>query len=272
MEIRRILVSFDPDGFSADLAQCAIQLAQRFQAELVGFAAAMPWPVTAGLDYTGAAAPVYAEQLADLERRFTALEGQFRASLPAGLKAVWRQMVEVPERGLIATGRSIDLVLLGPGPDHGLIRQVDPGSVVLSLGRPVLITGTGAKEVSADRIVVGWKDTREARRAVVDALPFLKSASSVMVCAVEEGDFAAAKLSLQDALEWMKSHDINATGDIVPKENDEFAATLEKARIDFRADLTVTGAYGHSRMREWLLGGMTRELLELPTSNRFMAN
>ena len=85
MEIRRILVDFEPDGFSPDLAQCAVQLALRFEAELVGFSAAMPWPITAGPDYTGIAATIYAEQRADLDKRLSALEEQFHAAVPAGV-------------------------------------------------------------------------------------------------------------------------------------------------------------------------------------------
>lgn len=268
------MVDFEPGGFSPDLAQCAVQLAQRFGAELVGFSAAMPWPVLATADDAGVAATIYGEQRADLEERLDVLEQQFRAAVPAGLKNSWRRMIEAPERGLITMGRSIDLALMGPasGTSDGIMRAADPASVVLSLGRPLLFVGAGVDHVSADRIVVGWKDTREARRAVVDALPFLKAASAVMICAIEEGDFATAKPGLQEALDWMKSHDVNAIGDLVPKGADGFAATLEKVRADFRADLAVTGAYGHSRMREWLLGGMTRELLELGTTNRFMSS
>jgi nucleotide-binding universal stress UspA family protein len=93
-----------------------------------------------------------------------------------------------------------------------------------------------------------------------------------MVCAVEEGDFAVAKPSLRDALDWMQSHGVKVTGDVVPCDAAGLAATLEKARVEFGADLIVTGAYGHSRMREWLLGGMTRELIEAQNSSRFMSN
>lgn len=271
MEIRRILVDFEAGAFSPELAQCAVQLAQRFSAELVGFSAATPWPVTAGLDYAGVAATIYAEQRAELDKQLNELERQFSAAVPAGVKAFWRQMIETPDRGLVAVGRSIDLALIGASSGTGE-GAPDPASAVLGLGRPLLFIGTGVSHIAADRIIVGWKDTREARRAVVDALPFFKAASAVMVCAIEEGDFATTKPSLQDALDWMKCHEINAIGDVVPEEPEGIAATLEKARADFRADLTVTGAYGHSRMREWLLGGMTRELLDLRTSSRFMSN
>jgi nucleotide-binding universal stress UspA family protein len=274
VEIRRILVELEPDNFSPELTQCAIGLAERFRADLIGFSAAMPWPVMAGVDYTGTVATIYAEQLADLENRFVRLEQQFRAAVPPSLKVFWRQLVETPDRGITAMGRSADLVLIrsGPAKRDGTMGTPDPASVVLSLGRPLLLIGAGVNHIAADRIVVGWKDTREARRAVADALPFLKAASSVMVCAIEEGDFAATKQSLRDVLDWMQAHDVKAAGDVVPQEIDGLAATLEKARTEFGADLTVTGAYGHSRMREWLLGGMTQELLELEKSNRLVSN
>jgi len=274
MEIRRILVVLEPDNFSPELLQCAVGLAERFRAELIGFSAAMPRPVSAGVDYSGVAAEIYAEQLTDLEKRLERLEQQFRAAVPSEMKTFWRQMIEIPDRGIINISRCADLVLMGSSPAErdGMIREPDPATVVLSLGRPLLLVGSGVSRIAADRIVVGWKDTREARRAVADALPFLKAASAVMVCAVEEGDFAVAKPSLRDALDWMQSHGVKVTGDVVPCDAAGLAATLEKARVEFGADLVVTGAYGHSRMREWLLGGMTRELIEAQNSSRFMSN
>jgi len=274
MEIRRILVNFELDRFSPALASCASALAQRFSAEVIGFSAAVPSPAFAGVHGAVAAASVYAEQRIEIETQLGAGREKFVQAMPAAIKSEWRQMVETPNRGLVEIGRAVDLVLAG-SPDASPwnpLRSLNVGDALLSLGRPMLLVSPGTQEIKADRIVIGWKDTKEARRAVVDALPFLKSASAVKLCAIEEGDFAHAKPSVEDVLHWLQRHDVNATSDIVPKEYEGLSATLDKARRDFGADLVVTGAYGHSRLQEWFLGGMTRDLLETPISNRFMSN
>lgn len=274
MEIRRILVNFDLDKFSPALAATAVGLAQRFGAELVGFAAAVPSPVFAGVHGAIAAASIYAEQRLEMERQLSALQSAFTAAMPATLKTQWRQMVETPNRALTAVARSVDLVLTGPQGEQNPspLRNLDIGTAVLGLGRPVVVVGAGTQEIKADKIVIGWKDTREARRAVVDALPFLKAASAVRIIAIEEGDFATAKPSLADALDWLRTHDVKATSDMVPAAFEGLSTTIDNIRREFGADLVVTGAYGRSRLEEWLLGGMTRDLIAATYSNRFMAN
>jgi nucleotide-binding universal stress UspA family protein len=130
----------------------------------------------------------------------------------------------------------------------------------------------GLSRIQADNIVVGWKDSREARRAVVDALPFLQAAKEVTVATIHEGDFANEKESLEDVLGWMRRHDIEPRGDVQPSAAGGPAETLESLAKDRGADLIVTGGYGHGRMREWLFGGMTRDLLSDRTVHRFMSN
>jgi nucleotide-binding universal stress UspA family protein len=105
---------------------------------------------------------------------------------------------------------------------------------------------------------VGWKDTREARRAVWDALPFLKRASQVVVISVDDGDGAADP---QDIVGLLQVHDVYATS--VRKDACGSAASeaLVDAASEQAADLLVAGAYGHGRLREWAFGGVTRDLL-----------
>jgi nucleotide-binding universal stress UspA family protein len=148
---------------------------------------------------------------------------------------------------------------------------VDPGDLVLKLGRPVVFTGSDAEVIQGQKIVVGWKDAREARRAVSDALPFLKNATEVFVAEVEERDYSSEWTSLKDVLHWLELQGVKARGEIVPLAGST-AETIVSAASDMGADLIVTGAYGHSRLREWLFGGATLELLGESTINRLMSN
>ena len=274
MEIRTILVSVDIDSFSPELLQCAGNLAKRFDAALIGLAAAEPSAALVGVEGLGATVGWYQKEREDIEARLRTLEGQFRSLAPADLKVDWRAHVAAPNRSLASTASCADLILAGSRhhrPDGNYQRSLDLGELVLSAGRPVLVVGAGVAEVKADKVVIGWKDTREARRAVSDALPFLKAAGDVFIATIDEGDLGAEKANLEDVLAWLERHDVKARGDVYPDKGGP-ANSLEGIAKSIEADLVVTGGYGHSRLREWLFGGMTRDLLAAQTINRFMSN
>lgn len=273
MEIRTILVNLDVDLFSPPLVKYAADLAQRFNADLIGLAAAQPSSTLIGVEGGGAMATLYAEERKAIETRLRTLEDQFRALLPTGIKAEWRSFPDAPNRILNASARCADLILTGSrlATDHNYLRSVDVGELVLTAGRPVLVAGAGIAESKAEKIAVGWKDTREARRAVSDALPFLKAARDVVVVTISEGDPSAEEANLNDVVAWMKRHDVAARGDVYSAEGG-LAVSLEEISKKLGTDLIVTGGYGHSRLREWLFGGMTRDLLAAPTMSRFMSN
>ena len=274
MEIRTILVNLDIDSFSPDLVKCAGGLARRFNAELIGLAAAEPSPALVGIEGAAATVGWYNQEREDIEVRLRSLETEFRAFAPAGVETTWRAYVDAPNRSLAWTARCADLIVTSShlgSISQNYLRSVDIGELVLTAGRPVLVVGAGVAEVEASKIVVGWKDTKEARRAVADALPFLKAASDVVVVTVNESDLGAEKASLAEVLAWLHRHEVKARGDVYPAKGGAADALQATAKL-LEADLVVTGGYGHSRLREWLFGGMTRDLLAARTINRFMSN
>lgn len=106
--------------------------------------------------------------------------------------------------------------------------------------------------------MVAWKDTREARRAVLDALPILRMASRVDVVAVTCADHPSGAA---DVAAYLSTHGIHATSAEHRSEGTSDAETLLELASGYSADLIVMGAYGHSRMREMVLGGVTRDVL-----------
>ena len=115
--------------------------------------------------------------------------------------------------------------------------------------------------LKCDHVIIGWKDTREARRAVLDALPLLKKAAHLSVVEiVDEEECGVACARLDDVVGWLKQHGIEANALTFHPNGDE-AAKLAGIAQEQAADMIVAGAYGHSRMQEWVLGGVTRELL-----------
>ena len=113
-----------------------------------------------------------------------------------------------------------------------------------------------------EHVVIGWRDSREARRAVRDALPFLHEATRVTVVEIcESGEEAAAQEHIDDVARYLSRHRIGGGPRVVIHQEGSGAAQLIRLAQNEGADLIVTGAYGHSRLGEWMFGGMTRDLL-----------
>ena len=110
--------------------------------------------------------------------------------------------------------------------------------------------------------MVAWKDTREARRAVWDASPFLRMAEAVHVIAVVDAEeLNAATVGVSDVVRHLERHGIKARAEVRTQREASPADELILVAEQRGADLIVAGAYGHARVREWVLGGVTRDLL-----------
>jgi nucleotide-binding universal stress UspA family protein len=126
-----------------------------------------------------------------------------------------------------------------------------------------LVVPPAVKSLAADHVVIGWKDTREARRAVQDALPFLHEAKRVTIleiCGKDQMD--VARRHVDDVVGYLAQHRIKAERRVEIQANGSGADQIIGLADDEGADLLVTGAYGHNRVNEWIFGGMTRDLLK----------
>ena len=138
----------------------------------------------------------------------------------------------------------------------------DPGAVILASGRPVLVVPRGIGRLQASRVLIAWKDTREARRAVHDALPFLKEAQGVAIAAVAPQDLEQrAREQVADVARYLEHHRIAIEQSIVTSSREADGHVLLRIAEEQKADLIVAGAYGRSRLSEWIFGGVTRDLL-----------
>jgi nucleotide-binding universal stress UspA family protein len=143
-----------------------------------------------------------------------------------------------------------------------LYRTLDPGGAVLKLGRPALVVPEAVETFRGEHVVIGWKDTREARRAVRDALPLLQRATQVTIVeACGPDDEKTALGRLDDVTRYLTYHQVKGGPKVMIEQKGSGASQLIHIARDERADLLVTGAYGHSRLGEWIFGGMTRDLL-----------
>ena len=138
-------------------------------------------------------------------------------------------------------------------------------SLIISTGRPLLVIPKQFNTtVNFDRIVVGWNGSHEAARAVFDALPVLKRASEVHFTVVDpqKMDDRTAKWAGADISETVARHGVKASADTYPTNGEDPGIALLEHAKDLGAGLIVMGAYGHSRLREFILGGATRTILE----------
>jgi nucleotide-binding universal stress UspA family protein len=177
---------------------------------------------------------------------------------------------------LATNARYADLVILGQaGPDDADVPRYLPEEVTLASGRPSLVIpyiGPGA--TLGQRVSVAWDASREAARAVNDALPILQRAQAVGVVTVKprEGPFGHGEQPGADIALHLARHGMKVEVQRVESRDVDVANTILSHIADRSSDLLVMGAYGHSRLRELVLGGVTRTILHDMTVPVFMAH
>jgi nucleotide-binding universal stress UspA family protein len=260
MSIKSLIAYVDADGMPEKRIRLAANVADKFSATLVGLSAlALPPPVVAN----GVVLESGEAYVDEFEARLAARERWFRGIVGSQLKQEWRQELHLPTEVLVREARCADLVIIGQTKDLAIgSTSVDPGGVILRVGRPTLVVPDGVSSLRSEHVVIGWKDTRESRRAVQDALPFLRLAKDVSIVEICEPDQEkTAAGHVEDVAQYLKRHKIDSHPKVLRHQEESGAAQLIRFAQDEQADLLVTGAYGHSRLGEWIFGGMTRDLL-----------
>ena len=268
MDYRSFLVHVEVDSTSSDARiELAASLAKKFDATLIGVAgsALLPLPIADpyGVVIDG---ELFAAEEARLKEDLSAAEDRFRTSPSCeGLSTEWRSAMELPADLIAREARAADVVIVGR--DLERIRRnppqaADPGDILMRLGRPLLVVPPGTGALEAQRILIGWKDTREGRRAVWDALPFLERAERVHVIEVaEEPDLDPAVARVDGVVSYLERHNVVAEAEVRTQRERSVADELLLVAEQVDADLVVAGGYGHARLREWIFGGVTGDLL-----------
>ena len=273
MGYKSIVLNLDIDGMVTPVIKLGVDLAQRFDARLIGLSAAdVPPPVVmeGGVAFEGES---MMHQRKNIERRIEDLRAEFEALAGATVDTEWRGAVGNPTCLLIDSARMADLIVTASpeGASSGNIhRSTDLGNLILQAGRPVFVASTNQENFRINKVLVGWKDTREARRAVTDAIPFLQMAQEVRVITIDNDATDETWNGLDDVVALLSFHGVKAKADVFPEQSD--GGTIADVADAMHADLIISGAYGHSRFREWIFGGATRSLLENDRLNRVMSN
>jgi nucleotide-binding universal stress UspA family protein len=211
------------------------------------------------------------EEAAAIRKRLSELEAEFRAGVEKRAKAVeWRSAQALPVPYILQQARRADLLVVGARSETIVdpCAAADPSDLLMQAGRPIIVVPPAVEWFDFRSVLVAWKDVREARRAVFDALPILATAKEVTIAEIpEQGTHRADALShVADVASWLSGHGI-AASTLVPESGAAVSEQLEKIAADVGAGAVIAGAYGHSRFREWILSGVTR-LLQLMVDHR----
>jgi nucleotide-binding universal stress UspA family protein len=170
-----------------------------------------------------------------------------------------------PDEDLILSSLHSDLVVIGQRELHDLPGYFSPERLLLASGAPILVVPSGWKSESiGKKILVGWNASREARRAIADALPFLIAAASVTLLVVDpdkradrHGEEPGADIAL-----YLARHGAHVEVEQVSSRGSPVADIILSYAADHGVDLIVIGAYSHARSVEMVIGGVTRTLLK----------
>jgi nucleotide-binding universal stress UspA family protein len=267
MSFGTILLHLNGGERDAANLQFAIALAEEHKAHLIALRTITPFYPTIGA-FGDAAVGVIAE----LQERYRASEraaaDKFRAeaeraSSGASVPLEWREEEDFADDIVPVHARYADITILGQ-PERGQVEPTHsaelPANVVMGSGRPIIVVPYAGGFAKPPRhVLIAWSGTREATRAVHDALPILRRADKVSILSVNPKD--GKHLPGADIATHLARHGCKAETSRTVATDISVADAILSDLSDIGADFLVMGAYGHSRLRQWALGGATKDVL-----------
>ena len=255
----------------------AISVADAFEAHVLGVAFAYE-PIIPGTVMGGIPPEFIEAQRVESDKRAKAAVSRFeQAAKRAGISFETR-IISASISGaadqLGRLGRRFDLVVVGqPEREKAVPDEVVDEGVLFDSGRPVIfvpfIQQAGLK---LDRVMVCWDGSRASTRAIADALPFLRKAKQVEIVMVANGRSKSDEIPGADLGQHLARHGLKVEVKRITSPDIDVASTILSYAADSSADMIVMGGYGHSRLREFILGGVTRGLLESMTVPALMSH
>ncbi|MCX8997853.1 universal stress protein [Rhizobiaceae bacterium BDR2-2] len=274
MGYKTVLAVLDKQDKAGQITDFAVHLAETFSGHVIGLHVEnySAVPIVAPMEIPD---PVAIEALQEASRAETgAIEGIFtRKADQSTATWEWRHFVSsigFSSTSVIDSARAADLIVAAQG-DGSLLsdNRSDIENFLFESGRPVLLVPqilTEPKPIR--RVLLAWNGSREAARATFDALPFLKQAESVEIFSVnpQETPTQTPETAGAEIAAALARHGVNAVLSTHSATDLDASSVIENRLAESSIDLLVMGAYGHSRWRELLFGGVTRTLLESMTA------
>ena len=277
MTIKNLLLHIDHSESCKHRVKIAIELAKKYDARLTVLFVVPDYFV-----------PSYVEAQISTDV-IVAINEQAREKAEATLDRIRQQITDsglsadtyIEEGGIINIltdyARYTDLAILGqsqPDDPENLSNSL-ADHVVLESGSPCLVIPyIGCRETSGKRVLLAWNESRESARALKDALPVLKTADKVMVLFIKPKTHNEEQTEIQKEVmrDYLAAHGVDATISVCIDSQHNTGDIILAETIDNDIDLIVMGAYGHSRLRELVLGGATRHLLQQMTVPVFISH
>ena len=271
MSDKSILVHFNDEHRAAAMLRAGLGIARACSAHLTGLAV-LP-PVIIVPDTEGSSGAVIDDHRESYRPQLARMRMSFKEGADAvGVAAEWRELdcqTENPFGDVagvaVDQARAADLVIASQAnPAWKLSGYLDVAeNLILESGRPVLLmpkSGVGGD--LGKRALVAWNNTRESTRAIFDALHLLRMAEQVLVVTVDHGSDEQLKLPMADICKALARQGVKVEAIPSIQAQTGVGRALLETAFTRRADMLVMGCYGHSRLREFLLGGATRHVLE----------
>jgi nucleotide-binding universal stress UspA family protein len=281
MALKDLLVCIDPTAAGDARLKLAFNLARAHGAHLAGAYVLREeggtlrhpsgfggFPGMTALDDEPSPGEAVSEVLheAEIADRF---EHRFKDELRVtGIGGEWHIVPGGDSAELIELAKSVDMTIMGQLPPSSRTdgaARFRPDDVVMAAGRPVLVVPyAGNFDTIGKRILIAWDGTREANRALNDAIPLLADAQivTVMYVGTNERDLEQHLPALERITRHLQRHGVNAVSEETMRNSLAISDILLSRAADLAADLIVTGGYHHSQLREALIGGVSRELLQ----------
>jgi nucleotide-binding universal stress UspA family protein len=275
--LKDIVVNLTPNQPQDPAADYAISLAGQFGAHLTGVAFALE-PAIPASAMGGIAGDVIDSAIAEAERQAKDAVARFetatkKQAVLSEKRTITALLADAANRfGQIA--RHFDLsVVLQPDPDSNTGNDLFVESALFGSGRPVVVVPYIQKgPVKLDHIVCCWDGSAKAARAIGDAMPFLAKAKNVELLIVTTGSEGRGEEIGADMATHLARHKLNVTLQRITSTDIDVGNAILSYAADRAADFLVMGGYGHSRWREFLLGGATRQILSSMTIPTLMSH
>jgi nucleotide-binding universal stress UspA family protein len=270
MSYKSILVCLDQHRTNASLLKVSADLAFKLDAKAVGIAVSAPLLI--GSENVYVPADVFDDHYKKTEARMLVLEASFEQAMThAQAEFGWHSKITIqPHVQYVSSySRASDLLMVSIRESHDAEAGIEKnsettsdiaGDLVLQSGRPVLLVPNDIETLELNSALICWQDTKEARRALSDAIPLLQKCAQVRLLELYKKDqYETSTNNLTQIINWLLSHGIHAHA-VTLESNGNDAEQLQAFAGEHEVDLLIGGAFGHSRIREWMFGGVTRNL------------
>jgi nucleotide-binding universal stress UspA family protein len=255
----------------------AVSVAEKFEAHVLGVAF-MYDPVIPGSVMGGIPPEFIESQRNESKKKAEAAVARFeqkakRAGISYEIRRIEASIAGAAER-LGRLARRFDMVIVGqPEREKAAAAEVVDEGVLFESGRPVIFVPYIQKAgLKLDRVMICWDGSRAATRAINDGMPFLEKAKQVEVVIVASKAGRANELTGADIGQHLARHGMKIEVKRITSPDIDVTSTILSYAADSSADMIVMGGYGHSRLREFILGGVTRGLLETMTVPTLMSH